>query len=606
MTNLINPQTWSAIAKGEPLRGCPVEMGDRHRCDRPIHSAPVADGTPVCLMHSCDPKKSDAQFQTEIEATLLKAKEKQTVADFAHFVFPSAKYARRQFLVPCVFAFSRFSRDIDFTETSFSQEAEFGGATFAQTVSFEKAIFSIGSYFRGVTFEQDACFEEIRFEGDTDFEKTKFVGKATFLRATFAQDSNFYDVKFDGEATFNDASFGGQCNFGGEVIFAKKASFDHASFEKEVSFEGAGFADYADFSGAVFEDTEFYGADFHDGASFGGATFNGEVEFDKANFLREARLAGVVFNQNASFNETKFAKQARFDGSVFSESAEFRETEFRSDGQLVPGPIFTLTQFSSPERVTLFRTNLSRALFCNCDVSKINCSLVEWPTRKGNRKRMVFEEIVDINSAWPLRTNKNVSAWPETKENNSTDRDFGLIAELYQQLKRNYDGRGDYWAAGDFHYGEMEMKRLRLQTQNSFARWLHRNLGLIAWYKYASQYGENYVRPILLLLIVLCVFTLVFPIAGLDLNSKTAGPSNELSYRYFAQFINSYSSGKWAGCGEFFGHSFMTTLSVAGFQKELRYEPSYPWGRALALLELMLTSTLFALFLLAVRRQFKR
>jgi len=33
---------------------------------------------------------------------------------------------------------------------------------------------------------------------------------------------------------------------------------------------------------------------------------------------------------------------------------------------------------------------------------------------------------------------------------------------------------------------------------------------------------------------------------------------------------------------------------------------SYPWGRALALLEFLLTSTLIALFLLAVRRQFKR
>jgi hypothetical protein len=50
----------------------------------------------------------------------------------------------------------------------------------------------------------------------------------------------------------------------------------------------------------------------------------------------------------------------------------------------------------------------------------------------------------------------------------------------------------------------------------------------------------------------------------------------------------------------------MTALSVAGFQKELIYQPAYPWGRALALLELLLTSTLIALFLLALRRQFRR
>jgi hypothetical protein len=46
-------------------------------------------------------------------------------------------------------------------------------------------------------------------------------------------------------------------------------------------------------------------------------------------------------------------------------------------------------------------------------------------------------------------------------------------------------------------------------------------------------------------------------------------------------------------------------FQVATFQKDLDYEPSYPWGRLLALLELLLVSTLVALFLLPVRRQLK-
>jgi len=50
----------------------------------------------------------------------------------------------------------------------------------------------------------------------------------------------------------------------------------------------------------------------------------------------------------------------------------------------------------------------------------------------------------------------------------------------------------------------------------------------------------------------------------------------------------------------------MTSVGVAALQRDLAYEPSYPWGRALSWLELALTSTLIALFLLAVRRQFRR
>jgi hypothetical protein len=50
-----------------------------------------------------------------------------------------------------------------------------------------------------------------------------------------------------------------------------------------------------------------------------------------------------------------------------------------------------------------------------------------------------------------------------------------------------------------------------------------------------------------------------------------------------------------------------TTLAVASLQREAAYyEPAYGPGRFLGILELALTSTLAALFILAVRRQFKR
>jgi hypothetical protein len=138
----------------------------------------------------------------------------------------------------------------------------------------------------------------------------------------------------------------------------------------------------------------------------------------------------------------------------------------------------------------------------------------------------------------------------------------------------------------------------------------------VAWYKYASQYGESYIRPAVVLSIILVIFTFLFPWAGLDRNEdaphsaaaehqQAPAALSKLTYRHFNDFIGAYP-GRRVGTAAFFGNSLMTALSVAGFQKELKYEPSYPWGRALALLELLLTSTLAALFLLAVRRQFKR
>src|ERR1019366_293245 len=88
-------------------------------------------------------------------------------------------------------------------------------------------------------------------------------------------------------------------------------------------------------------------------------------------------------------------------------------------------------------------------------------------------KRMVFEEEVklDLDEASALRPGSD----------NHDERNYGLIAELYQQLKKNYDDRKDYWTAGDFHYGELEMKRKSSPRTNKLWRWLHRSLGMVAW-----------------------------------------------------------------------------------------------------------------------------
>lgn len=139
-------------------------------------------------------------------------------------------------------------------------------------------------------------------------------------------------------------------------------------------------------------------------------------------------------------------------------------------------------------------------------------------------------------------------------------------------------------------------------------------------YKYVSNYGESYSKPLKILLVFVAFFTLLFPLAGLDPSSNgpqlviSIGASQfpprpvqvQLSYRQFSNFVNQYPDRRWFGYASFFGNSLMTVLSVAGFQKELKYQPSYPLGRALGLLELLVTSSLIALFLLALRRQFKR
>jgi len=401
-------------------------------------------------------------------------------------------------------------------------------------------------------------------------------------------------------ADYERREFKARCVFY-NVAFAQPAVFFEARFEQDAEFTGAAFK-----HNAIFGKAWFMG-----NVTFLVARFDQEADFSQTTFSRDAEFSGATFAQHAEFIAAAFKLVAYFIGAKFLGTAGFRGTEFREDEGLLPGPVFCLAEFSRPETIVFYKTYLGQALFHNCDVSKLNFSAVYWRERRKNGKRMVFEEVVT-----PVSYGETTRAL-RPKKGDPNERDYGLIAELYQQLKKNYDERKDYWTAGDFHYGEMEMKRMHSRGKSRSARWFHRNLGLVAWYKYASQYGESYARPFVVLMIVLGIFTLLFPWAGLERNESTphspasaqappAAAASELSYRHFHDFVRAYPGRKWTGPAAFFGNSLMTVLSVAGFQKELKYEPSYPWGRALALLELLLTSTLIALFLLAVRRQFKR
>jgi uncharacterized protein YjbI with pentapeptide repeats len=478
------------------IRRCQVEMLSG-RCDCQIYSAPEHDEEPACLLHSRDPQKSDSEFQQEFERVLKEATDRNEVADFTRFIFPSAQYAHREFKTRCRFDHATFTQKADFSDATFTN-AIFSDATFTRNAIFDRATFMQIGYFYGATFTQEA--------------------EAYFCRATFIKGANF----------------------------------------------------------------------------------------ENATFAREAYFLCAEFTQEANFENATFAKEVFFNQAKFLVSAAFRETVFRGDRKLepetddtLPGPVFSLAQFSHPEAVVFYKTYLGQALFLNCDVSGVTFSSVTWRKRKRGGKSMVLEEQVSLN--------RPVASDLRPGSGNHDERDYRLIAELYQQLKKNYDDHKDYWTAGDFHYGEMEMKRRHSRWRSKLLRWLSDRFSLAAWYRHFSAYGESYWRPFLwLLFFVLALFPFLYPVFGLEFNPPSSAAPGWLGYIDWATFFRMHPAEHPSGFSGMILHSLMTSLSVAGFQRELRYVPSYPWGRMMALFELLLTTTLGGLFLLAIRRQFKR
>jgi len=564
----------------------PSGMGISTRCPAPMRNGvcgrsslgPLIDGIPYCLMHIPLEKDNNA-FQVEFERIPNEAQAGNHDADFTGFVFPQAWYQRREFKVRCLFSEATFTRPADFSMSTFKQGADFNHAKLIRRADFHSAGFEGVTWFNGAVFSGRILFDSAAFKEPVMFTGASFAEKAQFITSVFSKEADFTGTTFTLGVDFDNANFDGEAYFDW-ATFTKAGNFSHATFKDKVSFCEATFVE---------------------GAGFWKAKFEKYVDFTAATFKEAAFFPSTAFGELVDF------ARARFLGSV-----EFAETRFRQDESRLPGPAFYMTEFSKPEAVLFRKTYLGQALFHNCNISKVNFSSVAWRERPGNGKRMAFEEEVDLNDKTAVAL--------KLKEGEPNERDYSLITVLYQQLKKNYDDHMDYSVGDEFHYGEMEMKRLYSQSRNVLVRWLRRNLGLVALYKYASEYGNSYVRPVLMLGVVFAVFTLLFPLAGLErsenskqlissgvavvVNASAVGP--DLSYRHFGDFAKGHQERKWLSVARFFGNSLMTTLSVAGFQKELKYEPSYPWGRALALIEVLFTSALVALFLLAVRRQFRR
>lgn len=399
-----------------PEHGCPVKTWYDKPCDRPIYQAPPGvDQQPVCLMHSKDPNKSDAEFQAIFEQIVEKAGDGET--DFTGFVFPGAPYVGRKFSASCCFAGATFTQEADFGSARFTQDAYFYGAAFAQDADFSGATFT-----RGATFSRATFTERADFSGGA-----RFAREAYFYGAAFTRDADFIGATFTQDATFS-----------------------RARFTQHADFRWATFTQAADFSAATFTQA----------ANFRGATFKGPARFEPG-FAAEGE------------RPLRFEAAVRFSAARFEDYADFRGPLFGSGPSPTARPVFSFARFDKPERVTFHNCWLGHTLFVNCDVSKVNFSDVEWGCR-GKRVRL-YEEDVPLNEpdAWPL----------EPREGEHKRRNYRLMAEVYHQLKVNYDSKGDPWTAGEFHYGEMEMKRRWSRWQKPVLRWLGQNFALTALYR---------------------------------------------------------------------------------------------------------------------------
>jgi uncharacterized protein YjbI with pentapeptide repeats len=443
--------------------------------------------------------------------------------------------------------------------------------------------------------DDEADFTEFIFP-DLPSRELPISIKCRFDRAIFRGGFFVFNTIYEKDVSFSGATFKEDADFR-FATFKGNASFEKCKFEQSAIFSMATFEDRADFAETVFALDAF----------FTGTKFAGRCFFSHANFVQAANFREAVFEQEAFFVVAAFTLRAYFKGTEFHgesdwrdcrflSSALFRNTQFNLELPDKPSADFSSVSFAKPEDVVFDDVDLSRVSLRDTDVTKIFfTSSVRWGKRRDGLGGVIFDEIYLLDA----------SRLPDSTDNEA--REYQKVGQTYQQLMKNYDARLDYWTADNFHFGEMEMQRLSLPEKGRLLRirrWWHPRLSLVALYRWGSDYGNNYWKPMSWLGGFLLVFALLYPILGLQKGGYVDLPKIE-TYRSVWHARQSERQGiRWEiGLA---AKSLLTSVDISTFQKNADYAPAYPWGRVLAIIQALLTSTLFALFLLAVRRQFRR
>ncbi len=330
-----------------------------------------------------------------------------------------------------------------------------------------------GDRFYHFVFPEYADFANIHFTGDAYFENAKFIGEAKFEDAEFIGDAYFWGAEFTEGANFQYAKFAEGANFR-ETIFNKGADFQETVFIKKADFANASFTEEANFRDA---------------------NFTGDADFENAAFFGDAYFWKVRFNRGVNFSDAHFTGKVGFNGASFSGRTLF---DF-SNGISVSTQIFSGVEvdfryviIEPLDAITFRDADLKKCRLVGTDLRKAELVGVTWP-KKGGRFR-VYDEDATLRAGEPR-------AWHH-------------IEQLCRQLKQNHEDRKDYERAGDFHYGEKEMRRKNPQT--------HRGLQLLlTLYWLVSGYGERYLRPLIWAagLLVVCAVLYLF----LGLHPKNGG-----------------------------------------------------------------------------------
>ena len=340
------------------------------------------------------------------------------------------------------------------------------------------------------------------------FEDARIIN-AAFFDAQFERDVDFSDARFDGNARFDGARFGGN------------ARFNDARFEWTARFTGARFDGEARFDGAWFGDAWFDDARFENAPQFGPVRARW-LSLDRAQFTRSIEMdveAGSVSCASTRFEDgvtlrVRYGTVAAF-GTVFGAASSIGSTGPHSPWSASPAWVGELTErpdrlsTSEPMLTSLRGTDVSNLVLTDvylgeCEFAGAHrldqlrvegrCEFRRPPLGWRWTRRQVLAEEARWRG-WPTPAIGPEEAGPER------------LAALYRSLRKAFEDSKNEAGAGDFYYGEMEMRRHSTGTRRA-------ERGILWVYWLLSGYGQRAGRALAALLVLIATVAVLLAVWG--------------------------------------------------------------------------------------------
>jgi len=411
---------------------------------------------------------------------------------------------------------SFFRNGFQFKNARFVPGCNFKGCYFGTTSTLENSELGkpLGININNET--EELTFDYAAFEEYTTLKNVKFGSSVSFQFILTGEGVDFSHTKYEDDCSFYHAVLGPRNKFD-ECVFAKNTNFQYACFGEGTRFSEAKFGLKSNFRDTVFDGSStFSGTEFRAKTNFNNAIFNGPVDFSSIDHNKDGMSAGgtefpkinfcnCVFGSSGDFSNRNFKRKSGFNNSVWRGTPIFhgailnQATSF--NGASFPCVDKSLWDIEIDE-------NDQEALLDK--LSKLGFKESKTFMEEKNELKEMMNPPLDQKL---FRTKKDFLALLDISAKKIDDLEiyYSNMEDAFRTLKLAMENCRSKIEEFRFYRLELISRRSRTDTtqvpkSETFFSYL---------YSWSSNYGFNFVKPLVILSFVTAIWTSFYWALGL-------------------------------------------------------------------------------------------